>query len=107
MPKIWGAMEIYKDIYDLENLVEHNTSFQSAYFLMITDNHRYINPPRKNSLREKFNTSNGYKIQPGHEYKYTKTGRKFYEKNGSLKFKREHSFNWLNYNKFYFLKVKI
>jgi len=104
-----GAMEIYKDIYDLENLVEHNELFQSAYFLMITNNHRYTNPPRNNSLREEFNTSNGYKIQPGHEYKYTKTktGEKFYKKNGSFTFKREHSFNWINYNKLYFLKMKI
>ncbi len=110
-----GAMEIYKDIYDLENLVEHYNSFQSAYFLMITDNHRYVNPPRKkNSLREEFNTSNGYKIQPGHEYKYTKTktGEKFYKKNGAFTFKRDISFNWINYKEpnhkgFYFLKVKI
>lgn len=104
-----GAMEIYKDIYDLEKPVEYNNFFQFAYFLMITDNYRYLNPPRKNSLREEFNTSHGYKIRPDHKYEYTKTktGEKFYRENGGLTFKKEHSFDWLNYNEFYFLKVKI
>lgn len=104
-----GAMEIYKDIYNLENLVENN-SFQSAYFLMITENHRYVNPPKKNSLREEFDTSDDYKIQPNREYKYikSKTGEKFYKDNGGFKFKRERSFDWQDYNnELYFLKMKI
>lgn len=104
-----GAMEIYKDIYNLEKLVTHKDFSQFAYFFMITDNHRYVNSPRKNSLREEFNTSDSYKIQPDREYKYTKTktGEKFYKENGGLIFKKEHVFNWLNYNEFYFLKAKI
>ena len=106
-----GAMEIYKDIYYLENLVEHNNSFQSAYFLMITDDHRYIKTPRKNSRRETFNTSDGYKIETDREYKHTKTktGEKFYNENGGFKFKREHNFEWSRLTKksYYFLKLKI
>ena len=105
-----GAMEIYKDIYNLESLVERDNSFQFAYFLMITNNRRYVNPPKKNSLREEFNTSKGYKIQPYHEYKHigTKTGKKFCEENGGFVFKKEHCFDWSEpNNEFYFLKMKI
>ena len=106
-----GAMEIYKDIYYLENLLQDNNSFQSAYFLMITDNDRYIKIPRKNSLRDTFNTSDAYKIEIDREYKHTKTktGEDFYNKNGSFKFKREYKFEWSADAKksYYFLKLKI
>jgi hypothetical protein len=105
-----GAMEIYKDVYNLESLVERDNSFQFAYFLMITDNRRYVNHPKKNSLREEFNTSKGYTIQPHHEYKHigAKTGKKFYEENGGFVFKKEHCFDWSEpNNEFYFLKMKI
>ena len=105
-----GAMEIYKDIYDLENVIKQEHHFQTAYFFMITDNPRYTKAPRKNSLRAVFNTSDNYEIQPSYEYKYTdtKTGDKFYKKNGSLIFKEKRQFKWQRYkNKFYFLKMKI
>lgn len=104
-----GAMQIYKDLYDLENLIKQNKSFQFAYFLMITNNHRYVNQPNKNTLREVFNTSDGYKIKPNQEYKHTKTktGKKFYKENSALIFKKVYGFNWTYNKNFYFMKMKI
>lgn len=102
-----GAIQIYKDIYDLENLINKNKNFKFAYFFMITDDYLYVSNPKKGSLRDTFNTSNGYKIESGREYKWTKTGKKC----GTFKFKNKKVFEWKigkkNGKNFYFLKMRI
>ncbi|WP_036223054.1 hypothetical protein [Mesoaciditoga lauensis] len=109
-----GAMQIYKDIYDLEKIVNMDKKTKFAYFFMITDDRLYaINNSREGNLRYTFNTSNGHKIESGKEYKHeeTKTGKRFYEKYGAFTFTKSRIFEWevgkRGKNDFYFLKMKV
>jgi hypothetical protein len=103
-----GAMSAYKDIWDLERIID-GKDIPFAYFFMITNNHRYTKRSKKQSLRDTFNTSNGYTIKPSFEYKYitNKTGSDFYKKNGGITFRNAYRFAWLRFGKWYFLKMKI
>ncbi len=104
-----GAMDMFRDIYNLERLVMKKSSFAFGYFFMITDNQRYIKKARKNSLRSTFATYDGCEIIPEYEYKHvkTKTGEKFYEENSSLIFEKKYLFKWKQKGKIFFLDVKV
>ena len=109
-----GSLEIYKDLYRLENLINNskNDAMPFGYFFCITNNEYYINPSKR-GLKTVFATNHGYQIEKEFEYKYldTKAGSEFYKKNGGYTFQGQYKFNWEKFNasndNFYFLKMKV
>lgn len=115
-----GVMEMYKDIYSLDQIVDRNIKtgeddiIPFAYFFCITNNHRYIKPPSR-GVKNVFKTYNGAYIEASSEYKYlgTKEGIKFHEKYGTLIFSKTYQFLWhegmkvSDKEKYWFLKMKI
>ncbi|GAB6106880.1 hypothetical protein [Fusibacter bizertensis] len=113
-----GAMEIYKDIYNLEKLTNRKTEgtsiIKNSYFFCITNNQRYIKKSGS-GLKMVFVTYDEATIEPNKEYKYldTNEGLKFYNKYGAFKFDQQYKFRWHQASKvktkenYWFLKMKI